>query len=229
MTIRSMQYNICNYVIPLLSNSMNMLDIGCGTCRKTIMLSKFVNHIDGIDCNIEMLQKAYRNIKAAKCKNIEIYLGDNFDIPTPSGKYDICTGFLTTFSPSEIFRVLKPKGILCLEVLSSDDKIEMKRKFGSDNMGMRGRYLNISTSDRLQLIKKSLEPFFKDIQIHKVDFDTELTKEGLITLLECTPTIRNFSIGADYDIIEKIVEPNNHVTITERRMIITALSRKTKN
>lgn len=223
--IRSQDYDIYKYILPILKNNMTAVDFGCGTCRKNIQIAQNIAHMDCVDINEKMLAKAAYNITKANIRNIRLCHGDNMDVPLPSHSYDLCTAFLTTWSPTEAHRLLCDKGQLFVEALCSDDKIEMKTVFGKDKFGWRGRNLNQSPSERLNYLRRMISPFFSIESMDIIRFNTVLTREGLIELLLTTPTIRDFSVKNDEHIIDELT-PNNSITITERRVIITALALK---
>ncbi len=223
--IRSKDYDIYKYILPILKNNMKAVDLGCGTCRKNIQIAHNIAHLDCVDINEEMLAKAAYNITKANLANIRLCHGDNMDVPLPSHSYDLCTAFLTTWSPTEAHRLLGENGLLFVEALCSDDKIEMKTAFGKDKFGWRGRNLNQSPSERLNYLRKMISPFFNIESMDIIKFNTALTREGLIELLLTTPTIRDFSIKNDQHIIDELT-PDNIITITERRVIITARALK---
>lgn len=225
LKIRSLDYDICKYIVPLLKNKMIAVDLGCGTCRKDIKIAQNIAHMDCVDINMDMLTKAAYNITKANIANIRLCHGDNMDVPLPSHSYDLCTAFLTTWLPTEAHRLLCENGLLVVEALCCDDKIELKTAFGKDEFGWRGRNLSKSPSEGLNYLGRMIKPFFNIESMDIVTFNTTLTREGLIELLLTTPTIRGFSPKSDKHIIDELT-PDNKVTITERRVIITARALK---
>lgn len=223
--IRSSEYDACKYILPLLNNKMVGVDLGCGTCRKIIKIANNVAHLDCVDIREDMLTKAAYNINKAKLMNIRLCHGDNMDVPLPSHSYDFCTAFLTTWSPAEAHRLLRENGLLFIEFLSSDDKIEMKTAFGKDEFGWRGRNLNQDSAERLNYLMNAIKPFFHVQSMDVINFSTTLTREGLTELLLETPTIRNFSLQSDKYVIDKLT-PNKTITIIERRVFIVACAMK---
>lgn len=212
------------FILPYLREDMNLLDIGCGTCRKDLPIADKVHKIIGIDSNVEMLLQAKKNIQSNFIKNIETLYGNNFSLPFESHCFDVCNASLTSFSVSEVHRVLKKDGLFVVELLTSKDKYELKKLFGYDEFGLRGIYSNQLELERLNYIKKSFEPFFDLIELKKLEWETELTFDGLITLLETTPTIRGFSHDKDKLLLKKISNQES-VTFTESRYYIAAKSK----
>jgi SAM-dependent methyltransferase len=219
--IRSTNHDVIQYMLPLLNCGMEVIDLGCGTCRKSIRIAPYVTRIDCIDINKNMLKQAVINKNKTSLSNIRLCHGDNMDVPIKSNSYDFCTAFLTTWSPAEAHRLLRNGGMLFIETLCSDDKIEMKAAFGKDEFGWRGRYLNQNPNERLCYLKKQIGSFFDIISMEKVSFNTILTYDGLVRLLLETPTIRDFSLSRDKYIIEKLTH-DKKITLIERRVMIKA-------
>lgn len=224
-SIRANDFNFIGYLKPHLSSNMIICDLGCGTCKKTIKISNLTTRIIACDSSQDMLNKAQENLLAANCHNIELIVGNNLSLPFHDNSFDLCTAMLTTWSPSETYRVLRPRGLFIFEALCANDKAEIKIHFGKDSMGWRGRNLNQSpAAHELQLVT-SLSPYFEVTDIKKVEFNTTLTKDGFIRLLECTPTIRNFPQDTDMSIIDTLSH-DGFVTFTERRLFVSAISKK---
>jgi len=221
--IRSTNHDVIQYILPLLNFGMEAIDLGCGTCRKSIRIAPHVARLDCVDKNKNMLKKAEINKNAAGLLNIRLCCGDNMDVPLKSHSYDFCTCLLTTWSPAEAHRLLRNDGLLFIETLCSNDKSEMKIAFGKDEFGWRGRYLNQDPDERLFYLKQQINSFFDILSIETVTFKTILTRDGLIELLFETPTIRDFSLSRDGYIIEKIT-PNKKILLIERRVMIIARS-----
>lgn len=222
--IRSADYDVVKYLNPFLNKNMDVIDLGCGTCRKTIKFAERVRRVDGVEINTNMIGKAIHNIKTAGLKNIFVCNADNMDVPFVSHSYNLCVALLTTWSVTEAYRLLQENGILFIETLCPDDKFEVKKAFGKDEFGWRGKYLNQTSNERLKYLRLQIEPFFKIQSIDTISFKTTLTRDGFIKLLLLTPTIRGFSLSKDMPIIDKLIS-GNRINITERRIIIVAQSR----
>lgn len=226
--IRSNFYDPIQKIRDSLTHEMDCVDLGCGTCRKAIRLSRHVARIDGVDSNEAMLAVAAASIKEAGIQNIRLGLADNMALPFASKSYDLCTAFLTTWSPAEAHRILRKNGLLIVETLSADDKAEMKSAFGSDHYGPRGRYLNQTPPERLAYLTHQLDPFFQVVSIEQVAFETIISRQGLFRLLQVTPTIRNYSSSQDSEIVERLT-PHGFLEVVERRVLITARALQLSN
>ena len=219
--IRNNHIYFLDFIKPYLSPYYKLLDLGCGTGNKIIPIADAVYHIDGVDINQQMLECARSKIISKGISNIELYNENNFCLPFKSSTYDVCSACLTYWSASEVYRLLKIGGLFLLESLLPEDKIEVKRLFDEDELGVRGRFLNQTNEERLFYIKKEIECFFEPIIIKSVSFKTTISKDGLIALLTETPTIRDFSIEKDGGVIEQISKSGS-VSFTEQRLFIVA-------
>lgn len=114
-----------------------VLDLGCGTGRHSLFLANngfFVYAIDISKTGIEILK---RNAKKQGLKNISYKLHNITKIPYPNNFFDalICVfamghGTLSDAKKTinEIYRVLKPKGMVVTEFMSIKDKTYGKGK-----------------------------------------------------------------------------------------------------
>lgn len=221
--IRNTHTGFVDFVIPHLDKNDIMVDLGCGACRKTIPLSYYVKSIDALDRSSSILDQAKNNISENGIKNISLINGDNLNTPFASHYYDVCVSALSAWNASEIHRIIKANGLFFIESLCPDDKIELKLAFGRDSFGKRGYLLNQSIAERLFYVKTSLFPFFEIENIQFWENTTTLTKSGLITLLEVTPTIRNFSKynKKDIEVVDELCQDGT-ISFTEKRIMIKA-------
>ena len=224
-TIRQDSNHFVNFVIPSLNKDVNLLDLGCGTCKKLIDIAANTSKSFGIDRNQNLLTYATRKIEAERITNIFLYRGDNLATPFSSETFDFCTASLTLWSAGEVHRVLNRHGVFFIELLTADDKLDIKKAFGKDELGWRGRFLNQTHSERMNYITKSLEPFFSIDEIKDVNYQTSLSRDGFIALLQQTPTIRNFSIVNDRNAVDSVIN-NGKVVFFEHRILIKATKRE---
>lgn len=222
--IRSNQYDTIEQIQGWLDqNYDSSVDLGCGTCRKTIRLSSYVSKIFAIDRNQSMLQASKKILDAKGISNIRLIEADNFATPLPSRSFDVVTSFLSRYSSSEVHRLLKRDGKFIIEAVGGNDKRQLKKAFGTDDIGPRGMLLNQTPEERLSYLKYELSSLFEIEKLINVEFNTHLNRAGLIELLTQTPTIRGFSLSKDIDTINALCS-NEIVTFNEHRIIILARS-----
>ena len=115
-----------------------ILDIATGTGDLAIMLSKTnADKIIGLDISPGMLEIGKKKIKAQNLEDkIELVMGDSEQLPFKDGYFDAITvGFgVRNFENlekglSEIYRVLKPKGIFVVLETSQPAKFPLKQGF----------------------------------------------------------------------------------------------------
>ncbi len=207
------------------SNVKKVLDLGCGSCRKAINLSKLVDEYYGVDISQEMLSVAQRNKKIYNLHNLNLLCCSNHYLPFDADSFDLVSCFLSSYDLSEVTRVLKPNGTFILETLSVNDKYEMKRKFGKDSYGWRGILMQRSYKEQICEIQTILEPFFYDIEIIHKKYESSFTIESLFELLSMTPTIRDFPLSGDLEILGSLIDETNCIRVTEEKLIVIAIKK----
>lgn len=222
--IRSGKSAFVEYVKPYLRADMQMVDFGCGTCRKVLQFAPRVGNIDAIDRNERMLQRAAQSLAQSGVGNVRLFQGDNLNAPFSSHSYDVCTAALSTWSAAEAYRLLKPQGRFFIEALLPDDKGEIKRAFGEDALGARGYLFGQTVEERMMYLEISLRAFFSIEDITFFEQKTTLSEQGFLELLSITPTIRGFDAKADEGVLKNLVQ-NGEVTFTERRVFIRAAAK----
>jgi ubiquinone/menaquinone biosynthesis C-methylase UbiE len=98
------------------SQTMRVLDLGCGAGHGSNMLSKKYKSVVGVDISEDAITYAKENWNA---ENIEFKVGSALEIPFPDNSFDVVASFevfehLSDWKKflSEIKRVLKPEGIV---------------------------------------------------------------------------------------------------------------------
>lgn len=123
-----------NKFLPLLGDLKNkkVLDVGAGTGRLSLMLSKAGAQVTAVDVSEAML-KILKN----KDKKIEIIVGDAQSLPFEDAAFDIVTAaFLVVHLKDlsvffdEAYRVLKDGGILAVSNINQKEPPEVNTKEG---------------------------------------------------------------------------------------------------
>ena len=110
----------------------NILDIGCGNGRNIEYYSSNKNKIIGLDNSIEF-------VKLCKSKNLEVYFGSMTNLIFSDKEFDFILSIASFHhlnniidrkkTLSEIYRVLKPNGIVLMTVWSKNQPSKTKRIF----------------------------------------------------------------------------------------------------
>lgn len=216
--IRNNDYCVTNYIKEYYKNYFVCLDLGCGSCRKIKSLARNVKLYYAIDFSCQRIIEASNHCSDEK--NIILGVGDNFYLPFKNNKFDLVSSFMTKYSITEAYRVLKTKGLFIIETVGANDKRDIKVHFGKDQLGFRGRMLNDNTSVQISRIKKSLFPFFDIVRFSCLNFETTINSDMLIKLFKMTGEIRGFNEDEDGRIIDKLVDNNGNVKYNEERLII---------
>lgn len=144
---------------------LNILDVGCSAGAHAILASQNNTSVVGIDPDVPSLNKFKRWIKQKKINNIKVLEGVAEKIPYPDNHFDtiICSEVLEHVqdikkSVDEIYRVLKPEGLLFLS---------MPNKLGFDYIFLE-RYLNKHSKDNdphTQFSPKRIKSLFPKFKI----------------------------------------------------------------
>lgn len=203
----------------------DLLDMGCGTCRKILSLVDKCNRIVGIDLSTSMVAKAQSKIHAIP--NFHVYLMNSTYTSFASQSFDIVTCMLSSFFPAEVYRVLKPGGRFFWECLGADDKRDFKTYFGKDSAGWRGILLEENNVSRIDNIRRMLDGLFANVEITEHRWTTRLNYEGVMLLLQQTSTIRG--IETDLNQIEgafrELSDSDGWVKVQEHRYVVTGIAR----
>lgn len=107
-----------------------ILDLGCGTGRHTMYLAHQGFDVTGIDISETALAITSNKLRDANIRSVKLVRHDMESLPFPDGHFDavVCMGVLTHGfyvkihkTISEIHRVIKSKGFLIADVLSTKD------------------------------------------------------------------------------------------------------------
>ena len=215
--IRGRTYKIENLINKYYKKDFVCLDLGCGSCRKIIPLANLVKKYYAIDCDENRILDAEK--KCAKNCNITLGVADNFYLPFNDDAFDLVSCFMSKCSLMEVDRVLKKNGLFIYETLGCNDKLLLKKEFGKDHLGWRGRLLNLDPLSYIQRIKNSLQHFFQVIDFYVLKYTTELTYDSMIKLFMMTKEIRHFDPSTDGALLAHLSNENHLIKIDEEKLI----------
>ena len=180
-------------------NNAKILDIGCGTGKYGELMQESGYKVIGLD-------KSDIQINQAK-QLIEAYIGDVTNMQFEDDSFDVCTMIVMIQQLSyedrilafkEVFRVLKPKGILIIKTFSHDDlQFRFADQFFPRTLEIdRARYPDISK------LRKELS-MFKTIEVENLPIITEKSKEDYLKRFKSRGT-SNLGLLTDEEIEEGI-------------------------
>lgn len=209
-----------------------LLDVGCGTAFKTLRLADKVNRIAGLDPNPRMLAQARRNIRMANVSNMQLFEGTSERMPFPDSHFDLVTCIMAHQSLQEFHRVLKPGGRVISEQFGEQDKRGIANYFGSDEQGPRGIFARYGKGELIEEHRRTYESLFVDVSIRVGRWNSYLTYEGLVDLLEQVPLVRNFDSVRDELYLNRLKEElmtSRGIPVSHDRVLITARKAETNN
>lgn len=124
----------------------NVMDLGCGTGRHTIYLAKKDFHVYATDVSEAGLEITKSKVSDLALDNVEFKQHDMRDIPFESDYLDAILCVWTTGhgtlsdaekNVNEMYRVLKPKGIVVIDYASIDDA-----RYGKGQLIEKDTFLN---------------------------------------------------------------------------------------
>lgn len=218
-------WNLCQEILRYSGSDKLLLDIGCGTAFKIIPLASHFKKVIGLDPSKSMLKAAEMNKQSYSVKNLELVLGTGQHIPFQNQFFDLITCMLSRWDVAEIYRVLKPNGIVIVEHIGCEDKKSFKLLFGKDQNGWRGQFLEYIKPDFLKMYHDMFSEYFNAVSIQNGFWSTFYQPVGLRKLLSFTPTIRGFNEQIDsaafQAAIEKFMTPNG-IRLQQNRILIYA-------
>jgi ubiquinone/menaquinone biosynthesis C-methylase UbiE len=204
--------------------NLNLLDIGCGSAFKLIPLSPYFGEITGLDISEDMIVAAKINVDNHKINNINLIHADSNKLPFEESAYDMVTCMLSRWNENEIFRILKPNGVVIIEHIGCEDKKELKILFGKDKDGWRGQFIEFQPDEYLQSYQNKFKSF-NFVSIKNGFWRTHYTEQGLLDLLRFTPTIRNFNESSDNQAVKNafsFFKKPQGIELTQNRILIHA-------
>lgn len=202
-----------------------LLDIGCGTAAKVVQLSPYFGKVIGIEPNPHMLEEAKKRVTHEQHSHIHLEEGFAHRLPVENSTIDVLTVMMSALEIVEIYRALKPNGVVVIEMPGEQDKKALKDFFIDLNEQPRGQYSFLPKESIKNLYNTLFENLFKDIIVREGFWDAYLTEEGLLELLTQTPTIRNFDKSKDKTQVEKAIkylQTDMGIKVTHHRVLIIA-------
>jgi protein-L-isoaspartate(D-aspartate) O-methyltransferase len=94
-----------------------VLEIGTGSGYQAAILSRLGSHVLTIERFRTLADTARTRLEALRCDNVEVMLGDGFDVPADAGQFDrIMVTAAMVQIPDALLERLRPDGILIAPV-----------------------------------------------------------------------------------------------------------------
>lgn len=198
-------YNYYKTCVNHINNNTIMLDIGCGSCEKSLRYFSLAAKVFAMDNEKEMLKKAEENLKKYYGKNdkFEFILGDRNNLPFQDNTFDLVVSRHCGANMQEVLRVLKSGGVFISEDIDNDDCLELKKvfnrgqNFNAGNLEKQKVYLDCLNFSKVELLN------FEEIEYYK-------NVEDLEFLLTNTPIINGYDKEKDYELLKQYI--NNNTT-----------------
>lgn len=179
-----------------------VLDVGCGTGLYWPVLSKYCEHIIGVDYSATMISEAQRLIEAKGLKNVEarVQSGEDLDMPSESFDTILCMDVLHHIpdikrSVRHFSRILKPGGkLLAVEPNTINPLIFLAHLIPSEErLAVLRNYAPV--------LRRLFAPYFKNFRVEYVNFvasadsEQQLKKvKSIGNLISSIPFLRPLSL-----------------------------------
>ena len=188
-----------------------ILDLGTGGGECLIENFPEASEILGTDYSKEMIKTAKQNLLKSKRKNIEFRVMNNLNMDTPDNYYDVVVAKNTVTDPKQIYKTLKPGGLLIIRGVDKLDCWDLKYLF------KRGQgYLDQKKISQIDF-EAVIDAGFKDVELVPLYIREYFkTKNDLIDLLLKTPILGDFDeekfsyehSRLDYEKLNKYIKEN---------------------
>ena len=201
----------------ILRNNVNkeskILDLGTGGGEKVLKYFPEVKEIIATDFSKEMIKTAKENLKKTDRKDITFKQMDNLNMDTPSNYFDVVIARHTCIDANQIYKTLKPGGMLILRGVDKLDCWELKRLFGKGQAYKDPKPISLIDYENI------LDAGFTDVELIPIHVrEYYKTKNDLLALLLKTPILMDFSETyenkqlksgqIDLDILDRYIERN---------------------
>lgn len=181
-------WDMSKIICQVATGCSRILDLGTGGGEKVLKYFPDVAEVLGTDYSEAMIETARKNLKKSGKKNINFRVMDNLAMDTPDEYFDIVTARHTCIDPRQIYKTLKPGGVLIVRGVDQLDCWELKRLFG------RGQaYRDEKPISRIDY-EAILNAGFVDVELVPIHIrEYYVTKDDLLALLIKAPILDDFS------------------------------------
>ena len=171
-----------------------ILDLGTGGGEKVVKYYPEVAEILVTDFSDAMVETAQKNLAESGRRNISFRKMDNLKMDTPDEYFDIVSARHTCTDPVQIYKTLKPGGVLVLRGVDQLDCWELKRMFGYGQA-----YHDKKAISQIDY-EAVLGAGFVDVELVPIHVrEYYHTVDDFMALLHRTPILKDFSEEPDGD------------------------------
>ena len=164
------------------------LDLGTGGGEKVLKYYPEVKKIYATDFSSQMINTAKENLKAYPERNVEFMQMDNLNMTFEDETFDLISARHTVIDAKQIYKALKPNGVLVIEGVDQKDCWELKTLF---ERGQAYKDKNPISKIDYEAIKNAGFSKIELIEIREDEYYE--TEEDLLALLLKTPILDDFS------------------------------------
>jgi SAM-dependent methyltransferase len=207
-----------------LQSHHTILDVGCGTATKTMELARQARRMIGVEPSPSMRAAAMGNATGMGITNFSVVAGYSQELPLADGSVDVLSSIMSPPDASEFGRVLRKGGVAVVECLGERDKYNVTVEFGRDERGLRGLFIECAEGERLAYLTEQFAAHFSDVETVEGRWRTRFSIEGLVLLLEQTPTVRGFDRARDAAALRRVAQhhggPDGIETYQHRVLVV---------
>ena len=190
----------------ILKNATNeesrVLDLGTGGGEKVLKcFPDYLKEVIGIDFSKGMIETANENLKKSGKKNITFKFMNNLKLDFEDEYFDVVVARNTVINAKEIYRVLKPNGLLIVHGVDKYDCHELKKIFG------KGQAVNDVNPISIIDFNDIFDAGFNDIELVPLHEREYFKNEDLFyKFLLKVPIIDDFSEEAEDENAEEVTD-----------------------
>lgn len=138
--------------------------------------------------------------------NFTVVAGYSQELPLADGSIDTLSSIMSPPDACEFGQVLRKGGVAVAESLGERDKYNVTVEFGRDERGLRGLFAECAEGELLAYMTEQFAAHFSDVEAVEGRWRTRISVEGLVLLLEQTPTVRGFDRARDTAALRRVVQ-----------------------
>ena len=185
-----------------------MLDVGCGSCEKSLRYFSHAGKICFLDNEVEMLKKAEANatkyFKNNEQDKFIFMLGDCENLVFPKETFDLVVSRHCGANMKDVFSILKKGGMFISEDIDKHDCWALKELFN------RGQEFDDEDFIKRKIFNECLDIGFSKIELlsfEEIEYYDSI--EDLEFLLTNTPIIDGYDRDEDLETLQKYVAQNS--------------------